>query len=89
MLISNQTFLGHPDFSVSTAHADQLEVSLTATVNGKPSLNGFAFKINGLVTDKLLPIDADKSSVEDALMNLFAPKCPNNIGSSIGRAYRY
>jgi len=81
-------FLGHPDFTISSVDS-KLNVLLTETTVGKPSLEGFVFYINGFYADNQLLINADEESIEEAIMYLYSPKCPEEIGAAIGRSQVY
>ena len=80
---------GHPNFTAISMDSSKLAVSLTETVIGKPSLEGFVFKLNGFIAEEQLPIDASEEAIAEAIMYLYSPKCPDEIGASIGRSRVY
>ena len=65
------------------AYNNDLQISLTPTTIGKPSLESFTFMVNGKVSQPV-EHDASEDVVGEAVKSLFGPICPPQVESGIG-----
>ena len=78
---------GHMPLEHDAPNSD-LQISLTATAMGKPSLESFTFMVNGKVSQPV-EYDASEDVVANAVKSLFGSICPTEVEGGISSRRLY
>ena len=78
--LSDFCLVGRMVLTASTVQGSDLTVTMTESVQGKPKLDTFTFKVNNFVSPPL-HVDPTELEVSDAVKSLFGPTCPSGLGN--------